>query len=459
MYPPFRLSSRHPTASGREIRPTAATEEIRIPPRWNSLGHERGEPFAVGRDLYYMGTLFMSFLVLRPAFSLTLSDLIFAASVIAVIVEAVITGHRLNSYFPPLLVAGVVIFAAGAVLSSALSLYVEDSFLVLGRFVYLVVVWLWLGSVVLRTQRHLLNAVALWMVSCAICGAAAIGQLTQPDLIPGTLPIIGRMTGLTGHPNDLGGLTATAAVPALMMTTLRGSPRGLRMLAYISVALILAGLFLSGSVSGFVAALSAVAMWLILVRVPVRQLMAALGFTGLIATIIAIKFQLSPIQRLPITTADALDPGSTFFGRLTSDQLAWQRILDNPFVGVGLDANSQAVVAGTYIHNMLLAVWVEAGLLGMVGIVVIISQILIVGIKLMRSVVDPQVRFAFVSLVAASVGFLVLGLADPILYQRYAWMAPALLFAACAQRRMPEGERPSSSQRNPVWAESSAILR
>ena len=178
------------------------------------------------------------------------------------------------------------------------------------------------------------------------------------------------MTGFTEHFNTLGGLAATAFVPALMLAV--DSRRGrVRLVGLASTGLIAAGLLLSGSVGGLLAASVGTMVWLALRGVSVRIVIGA-------AVVVACGLVLmsgsratdapSPVERVErATSSERQDEGTggTIYTRIEGFALAWDRIAEQPFVGVGLDPETSVEsLDGHAVHNLVLGPWYTAGLLG-----------------------------------------------------------------------------------------------
>ena len=247
------------------------------------------EGFAVPRRLYYGGVLMLGLLTLRVGGQVTFSDLLFLASFLFACAEFVILRRRVPMKLPFLLLIGVAFFSIGGFLSTFESYQTLKSIAVVARLVFLTVFWFWLGTIVLRSQAHITRAIGFWVASAAICGAGAIVQLVAGDIIPNASIDGGRATGFTSHPNDLGGLTAIAFVPALMLASRARASAVSRGWSYVSLLLIAAGLMLSGSVGALIAAAAAVVVWLGLQRTSVHALLALATLAACVVAVTALQ--------------------------------------------------------------------------------------------------------------------------------------------------------------------------
>lgn len=389
------------------------------------------------RSLYYLATLVIGVLVLRPALGLTASDWLFFTCLVATIAYQVLQPSRIQLPLPKLLAAGVALFTIGGLISSIHALHPAQSASIVLRFVYLTIIWFWVGPLVLRTGLHLRTALSLWTSSAAIASLGAVGQLLRGNIIPGTSVSWGRMTGLTQHVNDLGGLTAIALIPALMMATRPRISLPNRLAAILVLAAVATGLVLSGSVTGFVAAGFGLLLWLA-ISGGRRQAIAALGIVALTITVVVIaqvtSHARSPLDRLTQVTANNGSQGATLATRITLDERAIQVVAQNPVIGVGLDAADANDRIGNLVHNMLLGAWMGAGILGFIGVLLALGGAVIMGISSKGAAVDQDDRFLASGLLVATIVFIVFGMAAPLLYQRYAWMPVALLIVLRSQQ-------------------------
>ena len=272
------------------------------------------EGFAVPRRLYYGGVLMLGLLTLRAGGQVTFSDLLFLASFLFACAEFVILRRRVPMRLPFLLLIGIAIFSFGGLLSTFESYPTMSSIAVIARLVFLTVFWFWLGTIVLRSQAHITRAIGFWVASAAICGAGAIVQLVAGDVIPNASIDGGRATGFTSQPNDLGGLTAIAFVPALMLASRAQASAVSRGWSYASLLLVAAGLILSGSVGALLAAASAAVVLLVLQRTSVHVLLALATLAACVVALTAlqsIRGAPHPLDRLESVTSSTSCPAAT----------------------------------------------------------------------------------------------------------------------------------------------------
>jgi O-antigen ligase len=380
------------------------------------------------RLLYYVGLLFMGQLTLRPALSLTFSDFAFFAALLLTLPAVAGRRDSAHGYVPRAILVGSYLFALGALLSTFGSPEPIQALGVTTRFVFLTVVWFWLGTVLLRRPEHLRTAVACWALSLAASGAAAVAQLLWGDVIPGSAPLYGRMTGFAQHMNDLGGSCAIGIVAAIWLArTTRGSAF-MRAAAVIVALLIGAGVVLSGSVGGLLAATAGVAVFLILSppspRVVVLFVLAAGAAFGLVQLQV-LHDAPTPLERIERVRQE----GGTISSRLETYQSAVARIEENPVVGVGLRAGGAPTDTGFQVHNSLLGAWYEGGLLAALGLVVVVGSSAGVALAARGQAKTNEQRLLATALLACFLAYLTFGLGAPTLYSRYGWVPIALVLA------------------------------
>lgn len=395
-----------------------------------------GDPLKGARRLYYLGLLLLGFIVLRPVGGVTLSDLIFLAAFgLTMLTLAAVRGQA--TAFPgPVMLLGVALFAAGGLLSSFGAPSSIDSLTVVARVVYLTVIWFWLGSVLLTEPRHLYAAIGCWVASAALGGAGAIAQTLWGDVIPGGEVHFGRVSGITFNINDLGGLCGVALIPAVMLVATARSLTG-RIAATVGMLLIVAGVLLSGSVSGVGAAVVAGAVWVSITRPTLRVVIP------LMAVVLALpafasehnRYWQSPLERFATSSQQSGTADATLQTRLDAGEAAWETIQDSPLIGVGLAREAPDTDTGLAVHNMFLGTWYQAGLLAALGLIVIAAAALAMGWQAVTDARDRREHAVAVALFSSVLAFLFFGQAQEVLFQRYGWVAVALLTAMRAQQR------------------------
>ena len=439
-------------ATVRRELDTAADEDDAAPPQVQGVPAARrsadAPDLARARRIYYLGLLLLAMLTVRAAGQVTFSDLLFLLSITLAVADLIILRRNVPIVIPLMLLGGMAIFTIGGLLSSLQSYAAFNSVATVARLIILTVFWFWLGTVVLSRREHVATAIALWVTSAAICGAGGVAQLLAGDVIPNTHTTYGRSTGFTAQPNDLGGLCAIAFVPAVMLTVRQGLSPPRRLLAYIGVLVVMAGLVLSGSVGAMIAALVAVFVWFALRRNSRRSLLPffVIIAAGLALTAVqSIRGDPTPLERFQHVTEPRGEAGAgSLESRIATYRVATTAIKRDPFLGVGLDLVSVTkpfgVVSYEYdVHNLVIGTWYKAGLFGLIGMLMAVFAVFRVGwTAILDSRTDSEEMMG-AALLSSFVAFVAFAMSGPVLFSRYGWIPAALLLALRAvQLREPE---------------------
>jgi O-antigen/teichoic acid export membrane protein/O-antigen ligase len=445
----FGRWSRRFFGSGARTYAAAPAEEVAEP---------QGNRMQVGRVLFYAGVLLVAVLTLRVGGQLTVSDAFFFLALAFVTAEVLVSRRPVPVGIPPLLLVGIGLFSVGGLLSTFGAEAPVKSAAVVARLVFLTVFWFWVAAVVLDRRERVQKAITFWVISAALAGAAGVLQLVAGDVIPNTTPVFGRSTGLTNQPNDLGGITAVAFVPALMLASRAGIPARKRLLLVGVLFLIAGGLISSGSVGAFLAAAAGTFVWFAVQRMTLHSWLVFGGivltaFT--IMTVQGLRGAQTPLERVtrvttPNGSATATVGSGSVDSRVSTYKVAVKRIEEDPFVGVGLDLLSITkpfgIVSYEYdVHNLVLGTWYKAGLLGVIGMVLTIFALLRTGAATLAASVTEGERRTAAGLISGIVAFIVFAMSEPVLFSRFGWMPAAFLVSLYMVQQRRRGARAASS--------------
>jgi O-antigen/teichoic acid export membrane protein/O-antigen ligase len=412
--------------------------------------------FRLPRLLYYVGLVLLGLLTLRAGGQVTFSDVLFLFSFLLACAELVIVRRQVPIRLPFLLFLGMAIFSLGGLLSTFESYEYVKSTGVIVRLIFLTVFWFWLGTIVLNTRERVRKATTLWVASAAIGGAAAVLQFGVGDVIPGGAVAGGRMTGFAAHPNELGGLTCIAFIPALMLAARQRIPAPQRLFSYALLLLVAAGLILSGSVGALLASAAATFMWFAFQRSSVHAILvlATIGLCVIaVTTVQGVRGAPTPLERLErVTQSSGTAGGGTgsVDQRIATYRVVWREIEEDPFVGVGLDIVSVTkpfgIVSDEYDpHNIIIGLWYKTGLVGLAGMLIAFFAVFRSGWNAILQSRSETERNVAVALVCAVVAFVAFAMSEPVLFSRYGWISAALLLALRAvQQRDSRVARASS---------------
>jgi O-antigen ligase len=396
------------------------------------------------RTIFFIATALTGEQTLRPLFGITVSDDLLLLSLVLTVVAVASSDEVRQGSVPSGILWGLQLFALGAMISAFGSPSPLGSLGILMRFAFVIIAWVWLASTLLHTQEHVRLAIGCWVASIAFSGIAAIAQLLWGDVIPGTSIAWGRATGFAQHVNDLGGMTAVAAPAAVWLATTARTMHT-RLLAIAAGLLIGAGLLLSGSVGGLLAAGAGGLAYLILSGMSRRAV--ALLLVTVIAAVGLVQLQASHGSVTPLERIQAVQrQGGTVSTRIETFDSAFNRIAENPFIGVGLGAGSRESGTDFAIHNMLLGTWFEAGIAALFGLIFLTANVLVFGLGGYRLTISGSDRLICAALIAAFVGYLAFGMGAPTLFARYGWMPATLLIAWTLQLQRQESDREAAGK-------------
>lgn len=387
------------------------------------------------RFFFYLGILTIGQTVFRPVLSFTVSDWFFLISILFTTSECLLR-KNFEIKFPPYMLLGLFLFSVGGIISSGFAEMPIMSVITLMKYLYLIGAWFWLGTILLQTPAQIQTAIVFWTTSAALSGLGALMQLIWDDIIPGTSPAWNRMTGLTEHVNDLGGLTSIALIPAIMMLTRIQRSTWQLVHSWVCTILIAAGLLLSVSMSGVLALMASLAVWLMFGQFSNRKIIILFVSCALFFTAISIQShydRVSILSRLHDISDDGI-ASITLQTRIDTYSAAWEVISDNPFFGVGLGPDVGMTKTGYVVHNIFLLNWFESGLFGLLGILLILASIVFVAYKGIKDPRRSQDRILGIALFSSYIAFIVLGIAQPIYYKRFGWISGVLLLALYSSR-------------------------
>lgn len=400
----------------------------------------RDRRFTGSRACLYAGLLTSCWLQVR-FHGVTLSDALFLLALGMAVLEWSATRYQGVPLISEPLRLGVLLFVAGGCASTLVESHSRTASLgVILRVLYLIVAWLWVGAISLRTPQHVRTAMKCWVVSAAICGAWTLGQ--KYGHLPGNTAH-GRYAGLADHVNDLGALSACALVPGLMLAY-RSRAWG------IAVVGIVVGLIMSQSIGAGIAAMLALAfgLWS---RELAKPTLIGLAVGAAIVLLASPFLGGSAITRFATATnPNALYGQDTLGSRERIYVAAWHYIEHSPLIGRGFDAVNSSIydpVTGSsfQVHNLFLGTWYEGGILSLVGILLMIYAF---GRTAWRNVLSDVDRLASLAAMAGFVAYVVDELSEPSLYKRYS-LVPVLLAVALRRIRVKGARAPVRSVSSP----------
>lgn len=307
----------------------------------------------------------------------------------------------------------------------------------------------------IRTRRHVRWVALAFVVGAVVSVTVGIAQggLTAAGSGAGVDPELSRFAAGSGDPNYL----AAMLVPAMMLAgglALGGSQR-LRVGLLASVIIMALGLAATQSRGGLIALAVSLAAAYFVLRDQRRLVLRTAGTT---LAALAAFFVVYPGAWERIVSVKDGGGGS---GRTDIWSVAWTIISDHPFVGVGL--NQFSVVSPTYVrqpgslsgatalivdqaivvHNVLLQLWAETGVVGLALYLAVVAASFTAAARAARdfdAVGDAEMAGVARAVILALVGVLTASLFLSNVLARQVWVLLALgPVLAMVARRQAQG--------------------
>ena len=313
---------------------------------------------------------------------------------------------------------GVAVIAVGGTLGTLFAAHPVASFTGIAKFALaaggsILAVRLWAPSA--RQARWFCS---LWL------GGAVVSSLWALTFGART---VGRPLGLSNHPNHLGMVCLLATGISLGFALSRRRPA--RGLALASLPILVAVLMASGSRAALLGSLVMIPT----VAVLTYRVQLAVS-AGAVAAVVGIAV-LTGVVDVPAQSAlgrlfgDVAVPAGDV-SRIDLLGSSVDRFASHPLTGEGFEFAQEA-------HNIYLQVLVAAGPLGLIGLVVVAGSVLRASTAGARSTSGPVTgdHALLAGLAGGYVGYLVAGLFQNILWDRYLWLYVAAILALASSLR------------------------
>ena len=366
--------------------------------------------------------------------------------------------RRLAAGLPPYVNSPLTKPLAALLLIAVVGLGVSDN---TGETLRIVLMWTAAFFVVQLVVDEATPSTVGWILLLLAVTGGVVGVITavtsggeQQQLVGMGAEATGRAAGSFGHPNLLAVFLATALAASAAVAV--GGRPSFRPVAAVSFAAALAGLALTLSRGGLLAAGAAVIM--MLMWRPFRRLAAVAVAVGAIALLVAGADVLGSSQSVDLVTkriesvryADQADPRSELW-RGTPEIIG-----DHPLVGVGAGQFSTASQRYAlrdplseyqpfeHAHSIPLTVAAELGVLGLAALVWLAAALAIVLVRACRRTQGWARAYAF-GLTAALVAIAVQGLVDYTVRSNVVAMLVLTLAAAAVVLSRVSPERPAEA--------------
>ncbi len=245
----------------------------------------------------------------------------------------------------------------------------------------------------------------------------------------------GRVGAMTGEANPNGAMIAFALPMLLYSIRERTIPLSFGIICGV---LLVWGLMASGSFTGFVAGIVAVAVYFTVsgLRVLLRAVvLGAIGLALFLASGLPLPSAFENRVAGAISTGNIEEAG-TYTGRSLLIEEAWNRADDNILIGLGVDRFREVSVYGAPVHELHLLILNEGGIVGFVGLlIVLLTMVGAAFVAIGRSRTEGAMILAVVFV------FNVYTFSIPHMYSRV-WILPVLLAMATVFARRATSSSP-----------------
>jgi O-antigen ligase len=398
--------------------------------------------------LFIIATLLLSLNFVRPL-GLAISDwLYFGALGFAYLETFVIDRDNAQCWWRNRLLWGAGIILFGALISTMNSpdwvvavVEICQQLFVMTLFVSLIWILVRRGKITLVIFAFILSGV---FTSGVVLGDYLTGSRLGP-ILSGTpdVQLWGRYAGTLGHPNKLGYfLVLTTLLSIGYLLNIKNSITALfsRLVCCAMIAIQGLGIYLSGSMTAYLGLLTGIVFFALslkspsnkatkILRIVVAGTILFIGISLTIHWILTDSF--SKLSNNLISQALVRVQTSTAEYRLRIYAQAWDRIVQNPWFGVGYDQISTSGIEqesrylSFSVHNPLLEIWYTGGLFAFIGWLFIYLWVVwkAIGIKRSGNDLSPLI----ISIASAALAALLMDQLQDSIYQREKWLVFGLL--------------------------------
>lgn len=387
---------------------------------------------SIARGLLYFSVFFSGWTLLRIAqMNITLSDIAFLLSLV------IVAGQGRLSMLPfgpltPYWVAGLAMMLGGLFVSSVIN---GDPMRWANVASQYLVAYFCIPLLLMQQEQRVTRILpVLFVLGTAVSQAIGITAsmfLTFHDTVgllgDGFITGNGRLGAMASQPNPNGAVIAFS-LPMLVYAMRTGSMP--RLPGLMCGALLIGGLVLSASFTGFSACILALGITLTLM---------GLRYVGRLALIIAVAAGIFVASGAPLPKAfqervgSALEQGDinqagTFVNRSELMVEAWHFAENTTFIGMGVDRYRELSSHDNPVHDLYLLIWNEGGFVSFLGLMILFSLLCIMAVASLR-----RNRDAAAMACAVVVVFLIYTVSYPHMYSRM-WVMPIMVALSIACR-------------------------
>lgn len=384
---------------------------------------------AIERAVVYTAVFLAPYATLRfSELFFTFSDFFFCLSLFLLLITGRIRSRPLEGATSVWLVAFILLFL-GIMLGSLFNGSPQRGLIVMGQYLFAYMI---LMIILIRDdQREAYRLAGIFLVSVILIDIHGIITFYTVGYVPGEGKGIvtggKRLATVLRNPNLAAAMNALT-LPILLFFWSTG--RAKSYLAIPALAIIIVTVVLTSSNSGLFSTALCLAVFIALVSTPRLLLRLALGLSIVVggAALFGSKEMLPKTFQtrvLGALSSGDISEAGTFLSRAALMEEALHIISEEQIkiIGLGADQFRERSVQSAPVHNLYLLLWVEGGLLALIGWLLFSSVGVLLSLAILRVRGDKRALAAVITTILV---FLVIALFNPHMYARY-WTMPVLL--------------------------------
>ncbi|VTZ64138.1 conserved membrane hypothetical protein [Sinorhizobium medicae] len=384
---------------------------------------------AIERAVVYTAVFLAPYATLRfSELFFTFSDFFFCLSLFLLLITGRIRSRPLEGATSVWLVAFILLFL-GIMLGSLFNGSPQRGLIVMGQYLFAYMI---LMIILIRDdQREAYRLAGIFLVSVILIDIHGIITFYTVGYVPGEGKGIvtggKRLATVLRNPNLAAAMNALT-LPILLFFWSTG--RAKSYLAIPALAIIIVTVVLTSSNSGLFSTALCLAVFIALVSTPRLLLRLALGLSIVVggAALFGSKEMLPKTFQtrvLGALSSGDISEAGTFLSRAALMEEALHIISEEQIkiIGLGADQFRERSVQSAPVHNLYLLLWVEGGLLALIGWLLFSGVGVLLSLAILRVRGDKRALAAVITTILV---FLVIALFNPHMYARY-WTMPVLL--------------------------------
>ena len=361
-----------------------------------------------------MGLFLVSFPSIRlQNLYFTISDFFLIASIILLVLKSRFGIRKLTSVYHKDLVLGFYLIFIGFTVSSISASYYEKYLVILLQYMFVIIV---LPTAINNSSR---NNYYIYSYILGLLVSVAIGLLDFNNIISveGFISNKRRLESFFENPNAMAKIIALS-LPIFIYLFSSNNKYKYKSFIIISMVIMVWGLISTASYGGIISCLLGVLIYGILSDNKLKTILVYMFITTIfLSTALYFKYPDTFIDRVVNNILYKSGEYGSMNYKIELFRIAIDWVLANPLVGIGPGGFSVNAGLSTTIHNSYLLLWVEGGILAIVGLVYIFYK-LIKTILNQQNITQNELALAITVIII----FMINAGTNTHLYQRYLYI-------------------------------------